>query len=242
MTEIFAVRNFPLLFIILDLAWLLVLGGILLATGRRLAFIVGLAGGVLYQIVDYGIFYLALGTRHVTGGDPFWVLLWMSMSYGFTNFVLIWLWLDRDGHQAEWCFLVVCGWLAVAFLAMEFGAGWPAVGTSRGTGSYHGVMALIMLAGYAWLALRNLRRPAEQRVSLPYLLAIGVGVQFAWEAVLLLAGVRPTGWQALVVNSLIETNLGLPWLWLIHHRISGRWNEDLGRAAARPQNNGGGPA
>ena len=40
-----------------------------------------LAGGLLYFLVDYGIFYLALGTRQVVGADPFAFLLWLSVSY-----------------------------------------------------------------------------------------------------------------------------------------------------------------
>jgi len=61
------------------------------------------------------------------------------------------------------------------------------------------------------------------------LLAIGVGVQLAWEAVLLLSGIRPAGWRALVVNSLVETNLGLPYLYLIHRALARRIGEDLRR-------------
>ena len=69
--------------------------------------VAGLLGGVLYMLIDYGVFYLLLGTRAVYGADPFWFLLWLSMSYGFTNFVWIWLWLDRDGHALEMFYLCV---------------------------------------------------------------------------------------------------------------------------------------
>lgn len=33
------------------------------------------------------------------------MLLWMSMSYGFTNFTWIWLWLSKDKHLLEWSLL-----------------------------------------------------------------------------------------------------------------------------------------
>ena len=36
----------------------------------------------------------------------FWVLLWMSASYGFMNFSWLWLWLSRDRHLAEWSMLI----------------------------------------------------------------------------------------------------------------------------------------
>jgi hypothetical protein len=52
-------------------------------------------------------------------------------------------------------------------------------------------------------------------------------VQLAWEAVLLVSGIRPQGWRALVVNSLVETNLGLPYLFLIHGALARKRGEDL---------------
>ncbi|MCX5976136.1 MAG: hypothetical protein NTV33_04730 [Coprothermobacterota bacterium] len=58
-------------------------------TRRFQALLAGIAGGILYFLVDYGIFYLALGTRVITGADTFRLLLWLSFSYGLTNFAWI---------------------------------------------------------------------------------------------------------------------------------------------------------
>lgn len=110
--EVIAARTMNSLYIWLDIAYLMMLLGVLLWTKRRQAVIAGLIGGALYFAVDYGMFYLLLGTRQVVGADPFWFLLWLSISYGFTNFVWIWLWLDCDGHTLEWSILIVAvGWL-----------------------------------------------------------------------------------------------------------------------------------
>jgi hypothetical protein len=80
--------------------------------------------------------------------------------------------------------------------------------------------ALVMLAGYMALIVRNLRPgKAGERVNLLRLLAIGIGVQFSWEAVLLLAGIRPAGLRPLIVDSLLETNLGMPYFYLIHRAV-----------------------
>ena len=89
--EVIAARTMNSLYIWLDIAYLMILLGVLLWTKRRQAVIAGLIGGALYFAVDYGMFYLLLGTRQVVGADPFWFLLWLSISYGFTNFVWIWL-------------------------------------------------------------------------------------------------------------------------------------------------------
>jgi hypothetical protein len=88
-------------------------------------------------------------------------------------------------------------------------------------------MALILALGYLLLIWRSLRAPAGGQVSLLRLAAIGIGVQFSWEFVLLISGIRPAGFFPLVVNSLIETNLGMPYLYLIHGAVTRRWREDL---------------
>lgn len=220
--DIVAARSFNYLYIYLDILWLAVYALMLLRFKRYPAVLAGLAGGVIYFAVDYGIFYALLHTRVITGADPFWFLLWLSMSYGFTNFAWIWLLLDRDGHGLEWSLMTVAGWVAIAALSQNFGAGFPQVSIQRGTTAYHGVMALILLVGYLYLIIRNLANRPGAQVNILRLLMIGIGVQFSWEAVLLLSGIRPSSLLPLIVNSLIETNLGMPYLYLIHEAVSNR--------------------
>lgn len=217
--EISAARSFNLLYIYLDLIWLLLFCGLLWATRRRTALVVGLLAGVLYFLVDYGIFYQLLGTRIVTGASTFWLLLWMSTTYGITNFAWIWILLDRDEHRLEWSVLIISAWLTLALLSQNFGANFPVVTTDRGTGTYHGVMTAILFVGYFIIIFRNLRSTPAIRIAILPLLAIGIGVQFSWEAVLLLSGIRPTQAMPLIVNSLIETNLGLPYMYFIHKAV-----------------------
>ncbi len=230
--EVVAARVLNELYIYLDIGFLLILLGILLYTKRYTAAIFGFLGGLLYFLVDYGGFYLLLGTRVVSGADPFWFLLWLSMSYGFTNFVWIWLWLDRDKHSLEWSVLIISGWLTSALLSQNFGSGFTEISISRGTGSYHGIMAILLFVGYGILCLKNIRAKEEKdRVDLKWILAIGILVQFSWEFILLITGIRPQGILPLVVNSLLETNLGLPYLYFIHKAVTKRRREDLTRVS-----------
>jgi hypothetical protein len=218
-------RTFSSFYIILDIVWLLVFAGILLYFKRRMAVIVGLLAGLVYFLVDYGIFYQLLGTRHVEGADPMWFLLWLSTSYGFTNFAWIWLLFDRDDHAVEWSLLPILGWVTIGQLSQNFGTGFAEITISRGTGSYHGVMALILCVGYVSVIFKNLKGKAD--IDILRMMAIGIGVQFAWEASLLISGIRPAIWQPIVVNSLIETNLGLPYAYYIHQYVSRYRKEDL---------------
>jgi len=219
---VIAARTFTLLYVWLDLGWLAIFLGALVLFRKYQALVVGFLAGLLYFIVDYGVFFRVLGTRVVTGADTFWLLLWMSFSYGITNFAWMWLLFEEKKNWVEWSVLIVCGWLAVALLSQNFGAGSGAVTTSRGTGTYHGVMALILFVGYAIQIALNLRdkRSGRPGVNLLWLFAIGVGIQLAWEAVLLLTGIRPAGIATLIEDSLIETNLGVPYAYWIFRSVN----------------------
>jgi len=227
--EVIPARVFNILYVYIDIAWLVFLLIILLWKKRYIAAIAGAAGAILYFLVDYGIFHLALGTRTVDGASTAVLLLWLSISYGFTNFAWIWLWLDRDRHAFEWSVLIIAAWMATALLSQSFGTGFQTISIQRGTSSYHGVMALLLFAGYAILIISNLKNRAvpERKINILWILIIGILVQFSWEAVLLITGIRSMGIMPLVVNSLLETNMGLPFLFLIHRAVMSRYNENL---------------
>lgn len=87
MPELIARRQFAPLYIWLDLAFLAVLILLLLWKKKYMTVAVGLFFGAVYMLVDYGVFHLLCHARSISDGHSlFWVLLWMSMSYGFTNF------------------------------------------------------------------------------------------------------------------------------------------------------------
>ncbi|QQO09919.1 hypothetical protein [Breznakiella homolactica] len=227
MAEVIPSRVLNYLYMYLDCGFLLFLAVLLLVQKRRLAFITGVLAGLLYFAVDYGIFYKFLGTRTVQGmpAGPF--LFWLSMSYGFTNFVWIWLWLDRDKRLFEWSLLIVAGWLTVALLSRSFGGPMGEIAISRGTNSYHGIMALLMFIGYAIVCIYNMnRKEGAPVIPVLWLLIIGILVQFSWEAVLLVTGIRSPGWRPLIVDSLIETNLGIPYMYFIHQAVTKRFSPD----------------
>ena len=178
--EVIASRDFNQLFIYLDIFFLVGLSALLFYSRRYMTIIFGLLGGIIYFLVDYGIFYKLLGTRVINGAQPFVFLLWLSMSYGFTNFAWIWLFLNRDKRFWEWSTFIVAGWLAVALLSQNFGSGFQQISISRGTSSYHGFMALVLFAGYAFLVILNIRnekRGGEGYRLLARDLGINVGIQ-----------------------------------------------------------------
>lgn len=234
--ELIARRQFVPAYIALDTVFLLVLAGLLLWKKRRMAALVGGIMGVVYFIVDYGVFHLICHSRSIEGGSLFWTLLWMSMSYGFTNFAWIWLALDKDEYLIEWSLLILCWWFCCPMLAQLIGFGQMPIVIQRTTGAYHGWMAAILFVGYLLAVVRNLGESDRKcRIDLLRLLAIGIAAQFAWEAALLLGGIRSAGLdfaeklRPLIVNSLLETNLGMPYVYPIFVALTRRFTPALAR-------------
>ncbi len=234
-SEIVAQRVFNSLYIYLDIAFLLFLCALLIAKKKYLTLFFGLFGGVLYMLVDYGIFHLLTHSREIVGGNMFWVLLWMSMSYGITNFVWIWLWISKDKNLVEWSFLICLWWLVAPMLAGSFGSSFPTIKIQRTTSAYHGGMALILLLGYGGAIVYNLfQKDKCKQFPLLWLLAIGILVQFSWEFSLLIGGIRSAELgtigekiQTLVINSLLETNLGAVPAFCIYVAITKKWSENM---------------
>lgn len=225
-------RDFNVAYILLDSAFLLLFFGLLWYNKKHLTALWGLLGGIIYFIVDYGIFHLMTGSRSISGGDMFWVLLWMSMSYGFTNFAWIWLCLSRDKHIKEWSVLILTWWVACPMISEMFNS--PAIHIQRTTGAYHGIMGGILFLSYLGVILYNLLQTDKHKtVNILWLFAIGVAVQFGWEFSLLIGGIRSSGVavseqiRTLVVNSLVETNLGMPLMFVIYTLVSRRYSEDM---------------
>lgn len=225
MSEIIAQRQFSPMYIWLDTAFLIFLAILLICQKKYATLGVGIAAGILYMLVDYGIFHLVFHSRSICEGySLFWVLLWMSMSYGFTNFVWIWLWISKDKNLKEWSLLILLWWFCCPLLAKTFGGTTELITIQRTTGAYHGYMAVILFVGYLGVILWNMQhQKKEQKIPLGWILAIGILVQFGWECALLLGGIRSAtilSWGdkilTMVINSLLETNLGMPYVFALY--------------------------
>lgn len=223
--EIIPSRSMNHLYIYLDIAFLVFFMSLLIYKKRYCTAIFALCGGLLYFAVDFGIFYKLLETRKISGVDPGWFLLWLSMSYGITNFAWIWLWIKKDKHLLEWSLLIVVWWICCPLISQNFG-GSADISIYRGTGSYHGIMAIFMIVGYSVLFIYNMVTKGD-KVKILWLLAIGILVQFSWEFCLLVTGIRASGFGPLVVNSLVETNMGIPYIFGIYLLVSKYFTEDL---------------
>ncbi len=243
-------RTFNGAYIVLDLIYLLFLIGLLIYQKKFLTLIWSIIGGLLYLGVDFGIFYCLTHTREITINGQlldttghFFTLLWFSFSYGVPNFIFIWEALSHDKHLKLYTLIIVGWWLVVPTLSqigsvslfentfMNY-----VVTTSRQTCNFHWVMGLFLIIGYTPLIVYYLTKDQEHLKenikNLLYLNLIGILTQFMWEAPLLINGIRPLNelsLQTLIVNSLIETNSGMVYFYLLHKFVTKKRaiNEDL---------------
>jgi hypothetical protein len=211
------------LHITFDIVFLIGFLILLFVKRRHMTLLFGFAGGIIYFLVDWGIFYKIMGTRtilingvNMSEAGKILFLLWLSMSYGMTNFAWICLWLKRDEYLKEFSIYILVGWVAIAISATDLGANLSQIQLSRGTGIFHAVMALYLILSYCTVVVFNLVNKKGTKLPILWMLAIGILVQFGWEAALLLGSVRSAGYspfeaiRTLVVNSLIETNPAVP--------------------------------
>ena len=234
LTQITPTRNLNLLYIILDSIFLVILLGLLVYKKRYLTTLFGLFGGIIYTIVDFCGFYLLAHSRviYINGEiastlNTFWVLFWMSMSYGFTNFVFIWLCLSKDKYLKLWLVMIIMWWLIAPSISKLGGE--TTIQTMRTTNEYHAYMGIVLIISYLALIISMLIKK-KQFVNILILNLIGISVQFGWELSLLVNGIRPLNElsiQTLLVNSLMETNLGMPLILLIFYYVHKYLNEDL---------------
>ena len=234
--QITPTRNLNLFYIIIDIIFLLFLSFLLLYKKRYQTFSFGIFGGILYLIVDYGGFYLLSHSRVIlinnevaTSFQTFLILTWMSISYGFTNFVFIWTCLAKDKYLKIWLSMII-GWRIVAPTISSLG-GEAIIETSRTTNEYHGLMGIALVISYLILIILMLVKK-KMFVNILTLNLIGISVQFAWEFALLINGIRPMNElsiKTLLVNSCIETNLGMPAILMIFYFARRKFNENLSR-------------
>lgn len=254
-------RNFSLAYVILDSIFVCAFVFLLFFKKRRVTAYWALAGGVLYFLVDFLLFYLATGSREIFSyaldesaktvllgpGGTAGILFWMSMSYGILDFAFIWLWLSNDEHRIEYSLLIVVWWICCPLMADFINNLAPsslAFMTTRGTGKYHGVMGLIMVIGYVLAIVYNLlQKEKDKKVPLVRIFIIGFMAQFLWEAALLVFGVRSQNYggdsmrqiMTLLQNSLVETNLGMPYIYFIHRFVTARYREDCSKVESLPK-------
>lgn len=237
MENIIPSRNLNIEFIIFDIIMMIIFIVILLLKKQYLTLLFSLFGGVLYFIVDYCFFYLLLNSRKVFINNLeasqtfyFLYLLWHELSSGISNFAFIFIGLSKKKAYKMYLFYIILWWFAPASFSLINPS--KNIYCYRTTSSYHYLMTILLVIGYIGIICYNLFNKKDEKISILNLLIIGISVQFCWEFSYLLFEIRPynsSSIQTLIIDSLLETNLGLPYLYFICKFLNSKLNENLSR-------------
>jgi hypothetical protein len=195
---------------------------LLLRHKRRGALFVGLICGLFFYALD-GIIWTATGVREYelpAARLKFPVDFMMDVSYGILGFG--WAWIAFEHKSARdvlaWTALLFAGWLIVPFASKWVPLIDAQVVTVRHMASRVWLHIAVVIIGYA--VLLALGYPLARVL---YVFWVGCMLAFMMEFALLASGIRTYNLTLLAYETLILTNMGIPYLYVIRDRILPAW-------------------
>lgn len=177
------------------------------------AICMGLLAFVIYFMVDFGIWYSLLGTRHISAPISEWLfLLYFSFTYGMIQFGYVAVILTPKSNKIAWTLLLYVGWILMAFLSNEIAWDDRVISISREMENGRWIQVIMTIVGLllVYVASRYIRffRNIKWYIVIPILFGLGMIVHIALELPLIIAGIRPFYWDDFLWNAFIEFNSG----------------------------------
>jgi hypothetical protein len=140
----------------------------------------------------------------------------MDVSYGIIAFSWVWLAFERRSARdvAFWTILLFAGWLAIPFVSRWVPLVDDPITTVRHMSSRVWLHIAVVIAGYAALIALG-----YELKTIAYVFWVGCMLAFMMEFSLLVSGIRVPSLSLLVYETLILTNQGIPYLYVIRRRI-----------------------
>jgi hypothetical protein len=211
-------RNFHFDYIVLDALFLAAYIVLLIRRKRYGPLKAGLVFGVIMYVID-GVIWTAMGIREYRISAP-WIKhvtdFMMDVSYGIVAFSWVWIAFEKKSPRdvALWTLVLFGGWLLVPFASILVHLNDDPITTVRYMQSQVWLQIVVVIAGYVLLAAMRY----SYRTIL-YVFAIGCMLSFMMEFSLFVSGIRPRNLQVLVYETLILTNQGVPYVYVIWDRI-----------------------
>ena len=211
-------RHFEFDYLIFDAVFLALYVTLLIVEKRVVPLKAGLICAVLIYIID-GIIWTATGVREYGISAPWMkhvVDFMMDVSYGIVAFS--WVWIAFESKSARdvflWTAMLFAGWLLVPFASTLVDLYDAPITTVRHMESQVWVQILVVIAGYATLVALK-----YDLKTLLYVFWIGCMLTFMMEFSLFISKIRPPNVKVLIYETLILTNQGIPYVYVIWDRI-----------------------
>jgi hypothetical protein len=211
-------RRFEFDYILFDALFLGIWVALLVWQKRSGPLRVGIVCAVIVYVID-GVIWTAVGIREYGIPAP-WVKLpvdfMMDVSYGMIAFSWVWIAFERKSAQdvVLWTALLFAGWLIIPFASRWISLVDAPINTVRHMSSRVWLHISVVLIGYA--ALLALGYDAK---AIAYVFWVGCMLAFMMEFSLLVSGIRSPSLGLLAYETLILTNQGIPYLYVIKERI-----------------------
>ncbi|MFX1343792.1 MAG: hypothetical protein ACFFAI_01705 [Promethearchaeota archaeon] len=210
------IRIFDFDYLIFDLVLFLIFISVLIVQKKKIPFIVGLLCGLLFLIID-GIIWWNTGIREINPPNmKIAVDFMMDFSYGLLAFSWVMIMFERKNLKEIilWTAFLYGGWLIIASLSQVLPLNDTEIITIRHMKHLRIVEISTVIIGYSLLVI--LRYDYKK---IFFIFWVGTMLSFMMESYLLFTGIRPSGFDLLLYDSLILTNQGIPYLYIIFDKI-----------------------
>lgn len=210
------IRIFDLDYLIFDFIFLLSFLWVLINQKKKIPIYVGFVCGILFLIID-GVIWWNTGIREI---DPpntkFYVDFMMDFSYGLLAFSWVMIMFERNSIKEVllWTLFLYGGWLSIASLSQILPLIDLEIITVRHMQSLRVVEITTVVCGYLLLVILRYNYK-----TILFVFWVGFMLSFMMESYLLLTQIRPSGFELLLYDSLVLTNQGIPYLFIIFDKI-----------------------
>jgi hypothetical protein len=218
------IRNFGIDYIFFDLVFLVIFHVLLIRYKKIIPLIAFWLGGLAIFCIDWGFWLQVFNIRElnlpaafIPGLPQYWrvfvFMFWFSFSYGLM-FSWMFLMFEYRKQGVWWTLLLWGGWLLVGLLSQYIPLWDDPVMTMRHMGGSRLIQAIIVAVGYILLFV--LRYDWKKIL---YLFMVGFLCHFMMESSLWISGIRPGSFFVMMVNSLLESNMGVPVLFILYDKV-----------------------
>jgi hypothetical protein len=218
------IRTFGIDYIFFDLLFLAIFHFLLIRKKKFIPLIAFWLGGLAIMIIDWGFWLQVFHIRKLSLPEVFLPMLpeywrvtvfmfWFSFSYGLM-FSWMFLMFEEGKQRVFWTALLWGGWLTVALLSQNIPLWDDTFTTLRMMGGSRITQIIIVVAGYILLFILKYNWK-----KILYLFMVGVLCHFMMESSLWISGIRSGSFAVLFVNSLIESNMGVPILFILYDKV-----------------------
>lgn len=216
-------RTIGIDFIYFDLLFLAIFIFFLIRKKYWIPIIWGFVGWGLYLLIDYYLWYIVMGSRTYLGPvNPHLFFMWFTFSPGFTQFAYCFVMFEKRNKREMLGFtlLYFLGWIAVGSLSQLIPLNDTIIKVARdmSAGNQRLIMILVALGNVVIALFLRLTKKIRWE-DFFYIFIVGTLVELNLELSLLVSGIRleqgTWNFGLMVVNILVEFNVGITFMWLI---------------------------